>query len=90
MKQRQVELSNVSTKMEEEHKLNLEKDSRMALLRQKFQVHFQIYRKFCVETLFNFVLYLYRQEQSQAFRIMCRFAIFTELGREKRKASRED
>ena len=44
MKQRQVELSNVSTKMEEEHKLNLEKDSRMALLRQKFQVHFQISR----------------------------------------------
>ena len=38
MKQKQAELSNVNTKMAEEHKQNLEKDSKMTLLRQKFQV----------------------------------------------------
>ena len=38
MKQKQAELSYVNTKMAEEHKQNLEKDSKMTLLRQKFQV----------------------------------------------------
>ena len=37
-KVKQDELSNVNTKMQEEHKMNLEKDSKMSLLRQKFQV----------------------------------------------------
>ena len=43
MKQKQAELSNVNTKMAEEHKQNLEKDSKMTLLRQKFQVQYFIH-----------------------------------------------
>ena len=62
MKLKHAELNNVSSKMEEEHKLNLEKDSKMALLRQKFPVgclffFFVFFFVLCLFLLFFFLFF---------------------------------